>query len=370
MSDQGQSAAQDVAPDNVGDDVRAAINELKVGSDTPPINVVLDKAEAGKPRGEDGKFVPAAKEAAPKRETLTLKDKPAEVVTDAPVGVIADPAQQIGVEKVEPVKPVIEPPKGWSAEAKAKWAEVPEVLQREAVRREEALTKQLFQHDEARDFGRKLQEIANPYMPAIRLDGADVYKGFENYLQTSLALRQGTPMQKSLALHAIAHQFNVDLSLPQQQGGVDPKYVQLERQIQDLTQKLQGQDQERQHQENQSLEQQVNTWAAGPGHEHFDKIRTRMGRLIDDDPSLNLDQAYEQAIWSHPEIRPSLVAAQTQAAQEKRTADLTAKADAAKSAAVSVKGAPGGSKPLNGAASHGSIADDLRAAIAEVRGRV
>jgi len=75
LSDQGQSAAQEVAPDNIGNDVRAAINELKVGSETPQIDVVIDKGEPGRTRGEDGKFVAQPKDETPKRETLTLKDK-------------------------------------------------------------------------------------------------------------------------------------------------------------------------------------------------------------------------------------------------------------------------------------------------------
>lgn len=366
MSDLGQSAAQEIAPDNVGNDVRAAIEELKVGSTEPKLDVVIDKGEVGRVRDETGKFAKA--DTAPKRETLTLPDKDA--------GVKADPAQQLGVVPpdpavpVEPPKPSIEPPKGWSAEAKAKWTEVPEFAQRESARREDELTKKLFQHDETRDFGKKLQDIANPYLPIMRAEGADIPRAFENYLQTSFALRQGTPMQKALALHAIAQQFNVDLSLPQQQGGVDPRYVQLERQIADLTQRLSGQDQERQQREQDQTLRQIAEFSTAPGHEHFEKVKVRMGTLLETGEAKDMEDAYQQAIWSHPEIRTSLMASQTKAAEDQRTADLKAKADAARAAAVSVKGAPGGSRPLNGAQSHGSIADDLRAAVAEVRGRV
>jgi hypothetical protein len=362
------SATPDVAPDNIGDDVRAAIEELKVASPEPKIDVVIDKAELGRSRDESGKFTATPKEDASKRETLTLPDK------KQPEGVQPDPAAALGQALtpaiVEPPKPVIEPPKGWNAEEKAKWSEVPEWAQKAATRREEALTKQLFQHDEARDFGRKLQEIANPYMPTIRAEGADINKAFENYLQTSFALRSGTPMQKSLALHAIAQQFNVDLSLPHQQGGVDPRYVQLERQIADLQTERQRDLEERQQRETGGLQQQIADFSSSPGHEHFEQVRVRMGSLLESGEAKDMEEAYQQAIWSHPEIRSSLIAAQSKAAEDQRIADLKAKADAAKAAAVSVTGAPGGSRPMNGATSHGSIADDLRAAMAEIRGRV
>lgn len=375
MSDQGtnQSIPE---PDNVGDDVRAAIDELKVGSTEPQIDVVIDKGESGRQRDEAGRFAAALKDKPEDkpRDTLSLPEKK----TD---GVQADPTAALGVPKpadvavpqptpTEPPKPVIEPPKGWNADAKAKWAELPEVIQREAVRREEALTKQLFAHDESRDFGRKLQDIANPYMPIIMQEGADIPKAFQNYLQTSYTLRNGTPHQKSEALHRIAQTFNVDLNLAHQQGAASPELAELRQQVLDLKRAQQGQDQERQQREDQSLQQTIAEFSTAPGHEHFDRVRTRMGALLDSGEAKDMEDAYQQAIWAHPDIRSTLIEAQSKAAEEKRQADQKAKAEAAKSAAVSVKGSPGGSRPLNGATSHGSIADDLRAAMAEVRGRV
>lgn len=374
MSEPGLSAPQEIAPDNVGDDVRAAIEELKVGAESPQANIVLSDGEQGRARDEAGRFAAKLKE--DKRETLTLPEKKVE-------GVKADPAAALGVGApntatapaaepavIEPPKPAVEPPKGWSAEAKAEWAKLPEAIQREAVRREEALTKQLFQHDESRDFGRKLQEAANPYIVTIRAEGADIPKAFTDYLQTATMLRQGSPYQKAQALMSVIQKYNVDLSLAHQQGAMHPEVADLRHQLSELQQRLQGQDQERQQREEQSLQQQIAEFSSLPGHEHFEKVKPRMGALLETGEAKDLEDAYQQAIWSHPEIRTSLQQAQTQATEAQRAADLKAKADAARAAAVSVKGAPGGSRPLNGAQSHGSIADDLRAAVAEVRGRV
>lgn len=366
MSDLGQSAAQEIAPDNVGNDVRAAIEELKVGSTEPKLDVVIDKGEVGRVRDETGKFAKA--DTAPKRETLTLPEKDA--------GVKADPTQQLGVvppdpaAPVEPPKPSIEPPKGWSAEEKAKWKELPEWAQRTTARREEEAFREISRFDEDRNFGRKVRDIAAPYLPIIQMEGADVHKSWENYLQTSYALRNGTDFQKSQALHAIAQRFNVDLNLAHQQGAVHPEVANLRHQLQQMQQKLQGQDQERQQREQDQTLRQIAEFSTAPGHEHFEKVKVRMGTLLETGEAKDMEDAYQQAIWSHPEIRSSLMASQTKAAEDQRTADLKAKADAARAAAVSVKGAPGGSRPLNGAQSHGSIADDLRAAVAEVRGRV
>ena len=95
-----------------------------------------------------------------------------------------------------------------------------------------------------------------------------------------------------------------------------------------------------------------------------------MGVLLESGKASDLEDAYNRAIYADPEIRSSLLAANQQATNGKRLTELNAKTERAKSAAVSVTGSPGGSKPLNGSGSVGSIEDDLRAALREVGGRV
>lgn len=362
MSHEGEAPETEV--DDVAGDVRNALNELMGGEGDPEPQIVLDKVE--KPRDETGRFTkgaePSEKKEAPKRETLTLPEKEAGVKAGAQIGQPAEAAQPTG--------PAVEPPKGWTSEAKAKWGELPEWAQKEATRREEALTKQLFQHDEARDLGRKVMEASTPYLPMMRAEGADPHKAYENYLQTSYVLRTGTPAQKSMALHAIAQRFNVDLSLAHQQGASDPRYAQYEQQTRGLNERLQGLENHLKNQEDQGILAHIDSFSSQPGHEHFDKVRYHMGVLLESGQALDINEAYEKAIWADPEIRNSLIAAQSNAAQEKRNSELRAQTERARNAAVSVTGAPGSSRPLNGAGSHGSIEDDIRAALAEIRGRV
>lgn len=359
--------------DDVGGDVAAALNELRGGeAPEPETKITIDRAE--RPRDEAGRFTQAlAKtEDKPKREILTLpeKDKPVE-------GVQADPAAQLGVPApaatpapIVPQTPAIKPPEALKGELKAKFAELPPEWQQEIVRREAEAHKALTSQDEERQLGRKINQVVTPYLPTIRAEGATVEKAFENYLQTAHVLRSGTPLQKAQALHSIAQAFSVDLNLPLQQAGSDPRYAHLEHQLSELQNRLQAQDHQRQQQEDQNLRSQIDAFASQPGHEHFEKVKVRMGALLDSGEAKDLEDAYQQATWSHPEIRSTLVEAQTRAAEEKRIAEQKALSERARSAAVSVTGAPGSSRPLNGAQSHGSIEDDVRAAMSEVRGRV
>ena len=80
----------------------------------------------------------------------------------------------------------------------------------------------------------------------------------------------------------------------------------------------------------------------------FEKVRAHMGTMLESGLAETLDEAYERAIYADPEICSSLIAATQQAEQGKRLTELNAKTERAKSAAVSVTGAPGGGKVLNG----------------------
>ena len=370
MSEQG-SAVQVEKPetDDIDGDLRSAIAELKleVPKETP---VTIDKPERA--RAEDGKFIEAPKEKS-KRETLTVPDPKA-------AGVQVDASQQIQT----PTAQAIKAPEGWKAEIKAKFAELPPDVQAEVARREADFHKALTKQDEERLLGRKVNEMANPYLPTIRAEGATVEKAFQDYLQTAHVLRSGTDHQKAQSIAAVMSQFHVNpntlLSIlqggnsntgqPFQQAQFNPAIESLQQRIDRMERERQEEIQQRQLQETHSLNSQIDEFSSKPGHEHFDHVRVRMGVLLENGLANDLEDAYQQAVYADPEIRSGLLAAQTSAASGQRLTELNAKTERAKSAAVSVTGGPGSSRPLNGTGSVGSIEDDLRAAMREHSGRV
>lgn len=376
MNDSAVGESQTEVIDDIAGDVANALNELRGGEQTAEATITLDKSERA--RDEAGRFAQALKDdKAPKRETLTLpeKAKPAD-------GVQADPAQQLGVPKpadaspvlptpAAPTIPAIKPPEGLKAELKAKFGELPPEWQQEISRRETEAHKALTSQDDERQFGRRVMQTVTPYLPTIRAEGGTPEKAIESLLQTAHTLRQGSPYQKAMALHQVAQQFNVDLNLPLQGAGSDPRYAQLEHQLSTLQNKLQAQEQQRQQQEDQSLRSQIESFSTKPGHEHFDKVRVQMGALMEAGVTTDLEDAYQRAIWADPDLRSTLVEAQSRAAEEKRIAEQKALSERARSAAVSVTGAPGVSRPLNGAGNpNSSVEDDVRAAVESLRGHL
>lgn len=373
MSDQGQQPVPEV--DDIGADVRNAIQELKIES-PPEARIVIDKPE--RPRDDAGKFVEAPKEEKPKRPTLTVKPAP------EATGVQVDASQQIPVPGQEATKPAIPNWMGWKGQAREKFHELPDWARAEVLRREEESHKLATRLDEERNLGRKVNEMATPYLPTIRAEGATVEKAFQDYLQTAHVLRSGTDHQKAQSIAAVMSQFRVNpnMLLSILQGGnvqngaglqsaqFNPAIESLQQRIDRMERERQDEIQQRQVQEQHSLQSQIDEFSSQPGHEHFEQVRELMGVLLESGKAKDLEDAYNRAIYADPDIRSSLLAAQTQTENGKRLTELNAKTERAKSAAVSVTGSPGGSKPLNGSGSVGSIGDDLRAAYREVMGRV
>lgn len=374
MSDKGSAVAVEQTDDidDFAGDVASALSELRGGAEPEPdAQITLDKSEQ-RDRDESGRFAKALKgDDKPERKVLTLPEKPE--------GVQADPAAQLGVPAPAdaspvlptPAAPAVKVPEGVHRDLKSDFSNLDPRWQAEISRREAEFHKAITTNDDDRNMGKRINQLSSPYLPTIRAEGATVEKAFENYLQTAHVLRSGTPYQKAQALQAIAQQFNVDMNLPLQGAGSDPRYAHLEQRYVALESKLQAQDQQRQQQEDQSILSAIADFGNQPGHEHFQTVKVHMGALMEAGAAKDMAEAYQMAIWAHPDLRSTLVANEQKAAEEKRKTEQLALSQRARDAAVSVTGSPGGSRPLT-ARSGGSdsIEDDVRAAAQEIRGRV
>lgn len=350
--------------------IRAAIR----GSEEAPVETTAP-VEAVKPdraRDEQGKFAESPKDKP--RETLKLPEKVAAV----PAGVIA-PEAALGVV----ASAAVQAPKGLKPEFKAKFAELPADWQAEITRRESDAARVLAAQDDERLLGKKLNEIAMPYLPTIRAEGGTVEKAFSDLLQTAHVLRQGTDMQKASTVAAVMQQFKVSPEAlfsilqggnvntgNQTVPGYDPRLETLQQRIERVEQDRQNEIQQRQLQEQQGFQSEIEAFSSKPGHEHFETVRARMGKLIDDGDAKGLDDAYEQACLLNPEIRSTLIEASLQAAAGQRQSEARARTEAARRAGGSVSGGPGSATPMNGSAANVPIEETIRSAIRESQGRI
>lgn len=330
---------------------------------------VVSKTEAN--RDDAGKFAAKQPETTSKRDTLSLPEKTGD-------------ANVVVAEVSEAPIATLQAPKGLRPEFKAKFADLPADWQAEISRREADAAKAVTAQDEERMLGKKVNEMANPYLPTILAEGATVEKAFKDYLQTSHVLRQGTDYQKAQSIAAVMGQFKVNpqVLLSILQGGnvntgnqpspaqYNPQLETLQQRVDRMERERQDEVQQRQLQEEHSLKSQIEDFSSKPGHEHFDRVRSHMGVLLENGMATDLDDAYNRAVYADPEIRSTLIASQEQATAGQRLSEVKAKAEAARRAGGSVSGGPGAARAMNGSGVNVPIEETIRAALRESQGRV
>jgi hypothetical protein len=259
-------------------------------------------------------------------------------------------------------QPAVAPPPNLKPELRAAWDAAPPELRKFIADREAEVHKGFTRMDEERQFGKTMRETISPYAAMIQSEGGDPASAVKALLNTAYILRSGSVQQKVSALQAVAQQYGIPLENVQQlqhQQRVDPNVAALQQQVQQLTQSQQRQQQEREQAEQHHIQSTLDTFAAAPGHEHFEQVKPHMAALLEKNLANDLQDAYDQAVWARPDLRQTVLAAQQQTAKQAQATQAQARAAAAKQAAGSVPGAPGVSMPVG--APDRSLRDELRA---------
>lgn len=361
LSDSG--AAEAAAP---ADDLRADLEAAFSPSDAAPgighnggPEVEHDPSQTE--RDANGRFVAKAKEpAAEAAEEAPAADKD----TDQPEKVE-------GTEPAAAAPPAIDPPTSWSAADKAHWTKLPREAQETILRRESEVQRGFQQRaEEARSFEPLRQALA-PHATRLSQSGrhpADVVKQL-------LDVHAGLETSPYEVFPAIARMYGVDLSRlapamgaqnGSHDGGDNPVVAHLTRTVQQLQDRLrqteQFQTQQQQTEQAAQFEQARSqfdgfTKRAATDFPHFESVRQDMGRLIERGVCNTLEEAYEHAVWTRPDIRQRIQEDQRKADEAKRADDARKAAAAAKQRAVSVRTNPSTAAPAAVAA------DSIRAEI-------
>ncbi len=133
-------------------------------------------------------------------------------------------------------------------------------------------------------------EAAKPYQAMIAAEGATPLTAFRALLHTAHVLRTGTPAEKAQSLAAVAQRFGVAPgAAPLPIAQPDPR----QRALAEELARFRGA-----------------TDAAGkPQHPHFDQVAGEIGALLMAGRAATVADAYERAVWAHPETRALQLAA-------------------------------------------------------------
>ena len=221
-------------------------------------------------------------------------------------------------------------PKSWRKELAPKYEALDPDIQAEVHRREEDIFKGIEQYKSKAEAAQSFEAVIQPYMPTIQQLGITPQAAVQALMSADHKLRFGTPAQKQAVLMDLVQQYGIQFDPANPPAQADPTQQEIAR-LNDELRSL------KQAQEQASLTPYVNAVNAfRADHEHFDTLQNHIFSLIETGAAKDLESAYEQALWAHPELRQQALAKQ-------READQSAEAErvrAARAAAVQVRGAP------------------------------
>jgi hypothetical protein len=262
-------------------------------------------------RDEAGKFVakeqakePVANGASPQSSTPTSEDQP----TPAPAP--------------EPSRDINRAPSSWKPTAKAAWANLPPEIRAEVHRRESDFLKGQSGLLPDAHLGQSMRSVIEPYRSLIDAEGGTPERAVGSLLRTAALFRMGSTQQKQQALQQLASQYNIPMqAATEADTGQAAQAPISDPRVDQLYQYLQGQEQARQQQEQRATESAAEAWInesspdGKPLRPYLDDVmpgmNVRVPQIRSTNPSLShrevLQQAYEQEIWAHPEIRSLLI---------------------------------------------------------------
>lgn len=318
--------------DDIDNDIRASIAQLKAANEPAQEAAPVDDhpepvAKADHPsdpnRYADG----------------TWKKTKAEIAAEAA------PAELPSTDTTKAIEPqvstpAIEPPVGWTAAEKADWSKLPPAVQAAVNRREQEISRGGQQWSEEK---RRYEAVLAPAAQAFKARNLSVEDGINRLLQAQDFLDR----DPSSAVQWLAQSYGVDLanlaSNPPapQAPRFDPVVQQFEQKVSYLENQLNG------FLQNQTLgvvEQ------FSQGKPHYADVEGDMVNIIPlvqqqnpgASPQVILEKAYEQALWTNPQVREKLIAEKQAQSQQQKAEAVNAKAQQAAKAAVSIKGSSGG----------------------------
>lgn len=341
-------------PMNLRETILAAKKEAENKAEPEP------KQEKAEKPAEQEKSETKAEAAPPEKEAKAPEKGSASERADKPKEEDSTPKNQD--EKAGDEKPQVKPPASWSKSSRAEWDALPASIQKEVLKREadtargvEELKKR--HNDELTAWKSRnadLEEAIRPYEDAIQQSGRTKGQVVKDLLDWNMALVGPNKVQ---AFQALARTFGVDptqlsgvaaAQVPQDaaangsQSPAPPQYVDRswEPAIRSVAQRLEQFESQSAAQRQATAEQVVHNWAKDKVH--FERVRGLMAQLVEQDAKMggvrflrdgqiDMDGAYEAAIWADPAVRSDLLREQREqqeAAVKEAAERMKAEADA------------------------------------------
>ena len=296
--------------------------------DTPVVEA--EKSEKVESTASEGK--------APPVQTPPVKDGSEKPATDAAAPKTAGAAEVPAPQTAAPAV-AAKPPRSWSAEAKAAFAQLPEPVKQDVLRREKEISQGLEMAAPARKHYESFQEVVKPFQPLFDAYGiSDPLPAIRTLLTTRATLEIGTPEQKAQLLANLVHEFGVDVQQLDAQlvkkGPVRPFAPARPAPVQQRDPEVQALLNEFKAARVAKAEAEVATVENLP---HFDELREDIADVVEafatNGKKISLENAYKRALAMNPDLEPA-------PAVPKITKSQAAAILASRNAASSISGTP------------------------------
>ena len=233
----------------------------------------------------------------------------------------------------------LEAPKNWSEDVRSKFKDLPRDAQEYMLKRDKEMTA---------DYTRKTQEVAQqrksfesldkviaPMRQQIAASGVGEAEYISRLLNADMALRNNPKM----ALKQLAQGYGIDLSSIEETvdwNDSDPQITQLQQQNQAILAELNQFKRQNLQSARQQTEAQINGFAGTKDdkgnlkYPHFDKLRVKMGNLIDAGEAKGLEDAYAKAVRLDDELYKQSLDNQRKSAKAEEDARRKAAVEKAK----------------------------------------
>lgn len=223
-------------------------------------------------------------------------------------------------------------PKTWRKEAAAQWDALPPTVKQEIAKREADMFKGIEGYKQGAALGQSFQQILTPYLPVLQQYGVNPFNHVAELLQAHHILALGSPEEKVALLNHMIAQFRIDpMQLVAEPAYVDPQVEALQQQVRQLQSFHQQQAYAATQQQQQMALSEVEKFSADPTKPYFNDVADIMTQLIQSGVAGNLQEAYDKAVYLHPEVREKELARLTAERREeaKKKAEEAKKATAA-----------------------------------------
>lgn len=315
---------------------------------------------AQRARDDKGRFAPGSKEAKASATPAPVAAKPTTTVKP-----VLTPVEGSGTPPpaVATVTETVKAPQSWKPLAREKWASLPAEVQAEVLRLDKEMRGYMQTSAPERKFAEEVRSVLGPHEARIRADGREPMAAVAEMLQVEQALRDPRRAPSVIAhlvkglnvpIEALAAALDGQPAQQQAQGQEyrDPRVDQLLGQIHTAKQ---------QKEQAKFAKAQANLEAFIPTAEFFKDVAPLMEMVYahaaaNKLPEPSLEDVYDQACWSHPEVRATLKSRERENAAKAGMVST----QASRAAASSLKSQPTGSSSTT--AKPGSIRASLEAA--------